>query len=91
MTIDKSLKMEYNVSIVIKNDNNELNKKEILKMKKYRLSTSNNDYIINHRNARKAIRDFGCDNVTITTMTGKFVCSGTRYADGTITVSTIEY
>ena len=71
MTIDKSLRMEYNVSIVIESDNNE--------------------YIIDHRNARKAIRDYGCDNVTIRTMDGKFVCRGTRYADGTITVSTIEY
>lgn len=91
MTIDKSLKMEYNISIVIKNDNNELNKKEILKMKEYRLSTDYNEYIINHRNARKAIRDYGCDHVTIRTIDGKFVCRGTRYADGTITVSTIEY
>lgn len=60
-------------------------------MKEYRLFTTYNDYIINHRNARKAIQDYGCDNVTITTMTGKFVCSGTRWADGTITVTTKEY
>ena len=42
------------------------------------------------RNAKKHLIDLGGDYVRIETKSGKFVCSATRWGDGTITVCTNE-
>ena len=42
------------------------------------------------RNAKQHLIDLGGDFVRIETRSGEFVCSATRWGDGTITVSTTE-
>ena len=44
----------------------------------------------NSRNAKQHLIDLGGDYVRIETKSGEFVCSATRWGDGTITVSTTE-
>ena len=44
----------------------------------------------NSRNAKQHLIDLGSDYVRIETISGEFVCSATRWGDGTITVSTTE-
>ena len=44
----------------------------------------------NSRNAKKHLRDLGGDYVRIETKSGKFVCSATRWGDGSMTVCTSE-
>ena len=44
----------------------------------------------NSRNAKQHLIDLGGDYVRIETRSGEFVCSATRWGDGTITVSTTE-
>ena len=42
----------------------------------------------NSRNAKQHLRNLGGDYVRIETRSGEYVCSATRWGDGTITVST---
>lgn len=42
------------------------------------------------RNAKKHLRDLGGDYVRIETKSGEFVCSATRWGDGSMTVCTSE-
>ena len=44
----------------------------------------------NSRNAKQHLIDLGGDYVRIETKSREFVCSATRWGDGTITVSTTE-
>ena len=44
----------------------------------------------NSRNAKQHLCNLGGDYIRIETRSGKFVCSATRWSDGTITVSTTE-
>lgn len=44
----------------------------------------------NSRNARKHLLDLGGDYVRVETKSGEFVCSATRWGDGSITVCTSE-
>ena len=44
----------------------------------------------NSCNAKQHFYDHGGDYIRIETRSGKFVCSATRWGDGTITVSTAE-
>ena len=44
----------------------------------------------NSRNAKQHLCDLGGDYVRIETKSGKFVCSATRWGDGSMTVCTKE-
>ena len=44
----------------------------------------------NSRNAKQHLCDLGGDYVRIETRNGKFVCSATRWGDGSMTVCTKE-
>lgn len=44
----------------------------------------------NSRNAKKHLLDLGGDYVRVETKSGEFVCSATRWGDGSITVCTSE-
>lgn len=44
----------------------------------------------NSRNAKKHLRDLGGDYVRVETKSGEFVCSATRWGDGSMTVCTSE-
>ena len=44
----------------------------------------------NSRNAKQHLCNLGGDYVRIETKSGEFVCSATRWGDGTITVSITE-
>lgn len=44
----------------------------------------------NSHNAKKHLRDLGGDYVRIETKSGEFVCSATRWGDGSMTVCTSE-
>ena len=44
----------------------------------------------NSRNAKKHLLDLGGDYVRVETKSGGFVCSATRWGDGSITVCTSE-
>ena len=44
----------------------------------------------NSRNARQHLCDLGGDYIRIETRSGEFVCSATRWGDGSITVCTNE-
>lgn len=55
---------------------------------KYIVRYGMNEVESNSRNARQHLIDLGSDYVRIETKSGKFVCSATRWGDGTITVST---
>ena len=44
----------------------------------------------NSRNAKKHLRDLGGEYVRIETRSGEFVCSATRWGDGSMTVCTNE-
>ena len=42
------------------------------------------------RNAKKHLRDLGGEYVRVETKSGEFVCSATRWGDGSMTVCTCE-
>lgn len=42
------------------------------------------------RNAKKHLRDLGGEYVRVETKSGEFVCSATRWGDGSMTVCTSE-
>ena len=44
----------------------------------------------NSRNAKKHLRDLGGDYVRVETKSGEFVCSATRWGDGSMTVCACE-
>ena len=44
----------------------------------------------NSRNARQHLCDLGGDYIRVETRSGKFVCSATRWGDGSITVCANE-
>lgn len=44
----------------------------------------------NSRNARQHLCDLGGDYIRIETRSGEFVCSATRWGDGSVTVCTSE-
>lgn len=57
---------------------------------KYIVKYEMNEIESNSRNAKKHLRDLGGNYVRIETKSGEFVCSATRWGDGSVTVCTIE-
>lgn len=59
-------------------------------MRKYKVNYGyGNNTIVATRNARELCRAYG-EDVTVTTLSGRFVCRSIINGDGTVTVSTIE-
>ena len=57
---------------------------------KYIVKYGMNEIESSSRNAKQHLCDLGGNYVRIETRSGEFVCSATRWGDGTITVSTAE-
>ena len=57
---------------------------------KYIVKYGMNEIESNSRNAKQHLCNLGGDYVRIETRSSEFVCSATRWGDGTITVSTTE-
>ena len=57
---------------------------------KYIVKYGMNEVESNSRNAKQHLIDLGGDYVRIEAKSGEFVCSATRWGDGTITICTNE-